>query len=336
MGVCLFSNAQNADPCCTIIGINPGTNSVTARNNATGQLFTFRAEPLDIQNLKLNDAVTTNESFTYVTAINKIPKQYFAGPINLLQVKSTGASGLVQLNYEEPCCKIVAIENAEPCCSRVTAQNSSSGNIFQFMIPKEMSASIKSGEPVYTETIAGFPSYAIFQSRYNSTTAATNVFAFAIEPPRVPGGGLLLGDNWVMNAVTGIDESFGRLNTNFPDDVEWGIDIYTNPDRSFMMNRNPTEKQKYYDMAPGNYDFKLNNVMVTNVPVERGKETRIKAGYLKVSSDKDWSLLDPSQTTVLYSAKMPKKIALPVGNYFLKKDGQVSSVVIRDGETAEN
>jgi hypothetical protein len=334
IGVASSAYSQDSTPCCTIIGINPGTNSITARNNATGQLFTFRAEPLDMQNLKLSDAVTTNESFTYVTAINKLPKQYFAGPVNLLQVKSKDALGLVNLNYEEPCCKIITIENSDPCCNRVSAQNSSSGNIFQFTIPKEMAAFIKKGDPVYTETVQGFAPYAIIQNRYNSTTAATNVFAFTIDAPQMPGTGLLISDSWVMTQLNNVDGDFGKLNTDFPDDVEWGIDIYTHPDRTLMMNRNPKEKQKSYDMAPGNYDFKLNNVMVTNVPVEKGKETRLKAGYLKINAEENWSLLDASQATVLYSGTTAKTIALPVGSYFLKKAGQTYALNIRDGETS--
>lgn len=334
IGLAITGYSQDTTSCCTIIGINPGTNSVTARNNTSGQLFTFRAEPADIANLKLNDAVTTNESFTYVTAINNIRKQYFAGPVNLMQVKSADASGLVMLKYEEPCCRIVTIENAEPCCSRISAQQTSSGNIFQFIVPKALASTIKTGDAVYSETISSGP-HAIVQTMYNSNTGASNVFAFPVEQPGTLSGGLILNDNWVMIPVTGMDGNFGRLNTTFPDDVEWGIDIYTRPDRKLMMNRNPKEKQNYYDMEPGNYDFKLNNVMVANVPVEKGKETRLKAGYLVIKTDNNWSLTDNIKNSVIYSGYGKKKIALPVGTYQLKQGAEYIPVIIKDGAVTE-
>lgn len=325
--------AQDQEPCCVIIGINPGSNSVTARNNSTGQLFTFRAEPLDIQHLKLQDAVTTNESYTYVTGINKIRKQYFAGPINLIQPKSEGASGLVNLEYEKPCCTIVNIESLEPCCSMITAQNKKSGDTWQFKVSKELGATLKTGEPVYTQTIPGFNEHAIVQSMYLSNTGVTNIFSFPVEVGRIGSSGMLSGDKWIMSNATDLTGNFGRLNTSFPQDVEWGIDVYAHPDRSAIANNKPEKNKKNYQFAPGNYDFRLNNVWVKNVPIERGKETRLKTGVLHINTTAEWNLIDVAGSDVITSGAGIKMLALPVGNYQVKLNGEVQNVSIKDGET---
>ena len=81
----IINHPINAQPCCRVIGVNPATNSVTVVNNANSRLFMFRASAADIQTININDAVTTNTSYSYVLAVNEKPRQYFVGPVNFVQ-----------------------------------------------------------------------------------------------------------------------------------------------------------------------------------------------------------------------------------------------------------
>jgi hypothetical protein len=328
----IVNGQDSTAACCTIIGINPGTYSVTARNNSSGQLFMFRAEPLDIENLKLNDAVTTNNSNTYVSYINGIRKQYFVGPVNLSQQKSDNATGLVNLNYTEPCCKIITTDPN----GVINVQNKTTGETFSFHAIPEVAKTLKSGDLVYTETLAGSQNYVLLQSPYKSLNGILSVYAYPFDRSAVNNNSVLSSSNWSLAPVAEITENVGRLNTNFQPGAEWGIDIYTHPAHKPVLYKKPTSNETYYEMVPGNYTFKLNNVSVSNVPVEKGKETKLKVGYLNISKDGAWALYDDSKATNLYSGTMSKKLALPVGNYQLKINNDYMPISIREGEVSNN
>lgn len=142
-------------------------------------------------------------------------------------------------------------------------------------------------------------------------------------------------EKWVIHPVENMKGVLGRLNTNFPVDVEWTLDVRTTENK-FITNRSGFSRHgSFYDIAPGRYFFRLNTITVENVPIEKGKETRLKAGYLSVVSGGDWNLYDESMQKFHTSGNKPKKIALPVGNYQLKLGGQFFPLVVKDGETVE-
>ncbi|HQY12581.1 MAG TPA: hypothetical protein PK133_10230 [Ferruginibacter sp.] len=142
-------------------------------------------------------------------------------------------------------------------------------------------------------------------------------------------------EKWVITPVTAMKGVLGRLNTDFPAEVEWTMDVRTTEDK-FITNRSGSGRHgSYYDIAPGNYYFRLNTITVPDVPIEKGKETRLKAGYLSVVSEGNWSLYSESKEKFHTSGNKPKKIALPVGNYQLKLGGQYFPLVINDGKTVE-
>lgn len=317
------ATAQPAsDPCCRVIGINPATNAATVVNNITGQLFMFRASPADIQAMNINDAITTNGSYTYVTAINISQRQYFVGPLNFLQKTDNTAKGLVNINFGNPCCILVNIGNP------VIVQNTISGNIFALPIPQELSSALKTGDRIYTTTIKN-DNFGIIQT-YASNTGAPSVFVFPVNNEFRTA---ITAESWEIYAVDGLKEGLGRLNTDFPDGVEWGIDIYTAPGQKLIRNRLIRDKQLFYPMKPGNYSFKLNLINVPSVPVEAGKETRLKAGYLNIKTGGIWNIYNETKTKLYISNSQPKKLALPAGKYQLKLGGNFSPIEIRDGET---
>lgn len=139
---------------------------------------------------------------------------------------------------------------------------------------------------------------------------------------------------WVITAVPAMKGVLGRLNTKFPEGVEWAIDIRTTEDK-FITNRSFVNKQDHHDLAPGMYYFRLNTITVQNVPVEKGKETRLKAGYLHIVSDGRWEIRNESKEKFHTSGNKPKKMALPIGRYQLKLGEQFFPIEIKDEEVLE-
>ncbi|MGK2861109.1 MAG: hypothetical protein ACSLE0_04205, partial [Chitinophagaceae bacterium] len=92
---------------------------------------------------------------------------------------------------------------------------------------------------------------------------------------------------------------------------------------------------KTYTIAPGEYRFVLTTVPIDNVPIRKGHETRLKAGFLNLVSEGDWHLYDESKGKAYTSGNKPVKIVLPVGSYQIKLGTQFFPVIIKDGTTVE-
>ncbi|MFN2458677.1 MAG: hypothetical protein ABR502_10775, partial [Chitinophagaceae bacterium] len=138
-------------------------------------------------------------------------------------------------------------------------------------------------------------------------------------------------NKWVISTAN-MKGVLGRLNTTFPADVEWSILIKATDDK-FITSRSGFSKHgPSYDLAPGMYNFRLNTITVENVPIERGKATRLKAGYLNIVSEGHWEIYNEAKQKLHTTGNKPKKIALPVGNYQLKLGGAFFPVNIKDGE----
>ncbi len=165
-------------------------------------------------------------------------------------------------------------------------------------------------------------------------------------PPEVTGGNLNNNNNadnnnssgkeaekWVITPVSTMKGVLGRLDINFPQDIERNILIYQPADKKFITS--VSRNDKIYTMAPGQYRFTLTNVPVDNVPIQKGHETRLKAGFLNIVSEGDWHLYNDTKETAYTSGNKPKKLPLPIGNYQLKLGLDFYPVVIKDGETVE-
>ena len=63
-----------AEPCCSIVGIDPANKTVYARNFKTGKLFSFRVNETDIKTIKLKDPVIAGTDLT-VSSINGVVKK---------------------------------------------------------------------------------------------------------------------------------------------------------------------------------------------------------------------------------------------------------------------
>jgi hypothetical protein len=340
------------EPCCNVIGVNTTNNTVIARNNITGRLFAFKVDAMDIKAVKVKDAVTADAGMNVVTAVNGAVRKYNAEPVNHTKlnyaepvnaIKKTTAepvnagkisldpvNGIVQINWQEPCCAIVQIDNLEPCCNVVTAKNKTTGATIKFKAPALVLGSVKVGDPVYAEPCCNM---AIVQSSYQGNGGQLNSFGYPIEGSS--GNEENASAKWVITTAN-MKGVLGRLNTAFPSDVEWSVDIRASADNKFITNRSGFSKHgPAQDIAPGMYNFQLNTILVENVPIERGKETRLKTGVLQIVSEGDWEIRNETKEKFHTSGNKPKKIALPVGSYQLVLGGQFFPVVIKDGATVE-
>ncbi len=325
--------AQNPlEPCCAVVGVNSANNTVIARDNSTGRLFAFKVDAMDIKAISLKDAVTINSDARAVTALNGAMRKYNAEPINTVKFNpSTSGNGIVQINWQEPCCSIIQIDRLEPCCGVVTAKDKNTGTISQFKAPVLVLSSVKVGDPVYMDPCCNT---AIVQSSYQGNEGQMNSFGYPIESGNGNNDGQASA-KWVISPAN-MKGVLGRLNTRFPSDVEWTVEIRSGADNKFITSRSGFSNHgPSHDIGPAIYNFQLNSILVENVPIERGKETRLKTGVLQIVSGGDWEIRNESKEKFHTSGNKPKKFALPVGSYQLKLGGQFYPIVIKDGATVE-
>ncbi len=87
------------------------------------------------------------------------------------------------------------------------------------------------------------------------------------------------------------------------------------------------------DLLPGNYDIKLNGVLLTGVEVNRQMDSTIRCGALSVnlSDGSFWAVYDEAQETRFNSAYGSATIALPIGVYAVSIAGGWLRIEIVDG-----
>ena len=181
--------------------------------------------------------------------------------------------------------------------------------------------------------------YSFCEGAYSLHNQVGNTTGMVANNAGTPQGDSMSGKKddlkWDITAVPNMKGVLGRLNTQFPADVDWSIDI-RNTENKFITNRSSYSKHgNAQEVAPGTYNFELNSITVENVPIEKGKLTRLKTGVLNIVSQGNWELYDDTQKKFQTSGNKPKKFALPVGNYQLKLGGQFFPVVIKDGKVEE-
>lgn len=183
--------------------------------------------------------------------------------------------------------------------------------------------------------------YSFCENAYSVQNQIDNVTGAVANNASTPNEDSLAGRSTVTNLkyeitpATTMRGVLGRLNTQFAPDVDWSIDI-RNRENKFITNRSSYSKHgNAQEVAPGVYNFEMNHILVENVPIEKGKVTRLKAGILNIVSEGNWELYDETEKKFRTSGNKPKKFALPVGTYRLKLGGQFYTVVMKDGKEEE-
>lgn len=137
-------------------------------------------------------------------------------------------------------------------------------------------------------------------------------------------------EKWVITPVAGMKGELGRLNMNFPAGVDWNIWIYTQADNKFVNSFYPIHKKQSFNLSPGEYRIKLGDVTVENVSIQKGKETRIRAGVLNVADESSWDLYDDLKENIITTNTRPQKMVLPVGFYQIKIGENYTQIEIKD------
>jgi len=134
---------------------------------------------------------------------------------------------------------------------------------------------------------------------------------------------------WVINKVNAKTDN-GNLVVDLPKDTEWDITIFTAGSSKVLSN---TMLQKEFALSPGSYDLEINHIKITGVPVEKGNNTRLKAGVLHILNKTPWTLYDEAKQNVLINSSSAEKRGLPIGKYNLSIKEQYHDIEIKDGKT---
>lgn len=137
-------------------------------------------------------------------------------------------------------------------------------------------------------------------------------------------------EKYEMNPDSSLTGSTGRVYLDLSANVECVIFIYNAGTNKEIAG---TTKDRQFFLAPGRYDIKISSVKMEQIEVQKGMDTRIKAGILNVSSPTAWALYDENKKIRIIGSSGAKKIGLPVGNYQLQTSGSFHPVTIKDGET---
>ncbi len=156
-------------------------------------------------------------------------------------------------------------------------------------------------------------------------TCSICLSAFAqIDTPKKPNPGE--SDKWEI--IKGSPKAIkSKLFVSLPADAHWDMTIYAAGSKKVLSN---TLLKKEFSLLPGSYDVEINKIRITGVPVEKGNNTRIKAGVLHITTPDAWTLYDETHQTVLINTYAEQKRGLPVGKYILSINNQVQAIEIKD------
>jgi len=137
-------------------------------------------------------------------------------------------------------------------------------------------------------------------------------------------------EKWVISS-SGLKGATGTLTVDLPADATWNVYILTTEDKGLVNTYNTAS----HTLLPRKYNIHLTKLPVNGVPVQKGMNTRLKAGVLNVVTTGQWGIWDESQTKNYSTYYSPTKLGLPVGKYAISISGQFQTVEIKDGEVTE-
>jgi hypothetical protein len=138
-------------------------------------------------------------------------------------------------------------------------------------------------------------------------------------------------EKWVINKVNEKSDN-GKLFIDLPKETEWDITIFAAGSSKVLSN---TMLQKEFTLSPGNYDLEIDHIKITGVPVEKGNNTRLKAGVLHIPNKTPWTLYDEAKQKVLINSSSTEARGLPIGKYKLTIKEEDHDIEIKDGKTVK-
>ncbi|HEV8082879.1 MAG TPA: hypothetical protein VGP55_06745 [Chitinophagaceae bacterium] len=140
------------------------------------------------------------------------------------------------------------------------------------------------------------------------------------------------GSTEMSEIMFGKNMATGTINVAVPLNVDYTIEIYNLPDHTLLYNSN---QQRNFSLFPGIYDIGISGIIVKNIQIDKGMDTRIKAGTFSMNYHISWNLYDENKLKILYKSSLPVKIEIPKGIYQLEINGLFNQVEIKDKETLE-
>jgi len=138
-------------------------------------------------------------------------------------------------------------------------------------------------------------------------------------------------EKWIINKVNEKSDN-GKLFIDLPKETEWDITIYAAGSSKVLSN---TMLQKEFTLSPGSYDLEINHIKIAGVPVEKGNNTRLKAGMLHIPNKTPWTLYDEAKQKVLINSSSTEIRGLPIGKYKLTIKEEDHDIEIKDGKTVK-
>ena len=138
-------------------------------------------------------------------------------------------------------------------------------------------------------------------------------------------------EKWVINKVNEKSDN-GNLFVELPKDTKWDMTIYAADSSKVLSN---TMLQQNFPLPPGSYDLEINHIWVKGVPVEKGNNTRLRTGILKIRNKTPWTLYDEAKQKVLINGSSEEIRGLPIGKYKLTIEDQDHDFEIKDGKTVK-
>ncbi len=346
LACCLFAGASYAQkpgqlssvPCCEIVGINTAKGIITSRSTTTGKVQQFKTSAAGLKNLRMGDRLSVQNG--KIIAVNETGYEPINGivsgnqtgfePINEMEGEKTDAGHKDVIELE-----IVSLQvnDISPCCEIVTVKNRTTGQIHSFKTMGGIGRTLTLGQPVTLQN-----GYAMVQAGATASAAQKGWYAFkagmdslTVKQKSVEGND---AEKWVITP-SGAKGATGSVSITLPDGLEWHLDIKSSDDKALGKWDDRWNNKKTISLKPGEYNIFFTYIPILGVPVQKGMNTRLKAGILDVVTTGQWQIWNEEKTKVHVVYYKPSKIGLPIGKYNIQLAGQYQAIEIKEGEVTE-
>lgn len=143
-------------------------------------------------------------------------------------------------------------------------------------------------------------------------------------------------DKWEIKRNPDLKGAMGRITIRVPEKSVYSLTVFkAGTDEKSAYRYIGTE----FLLLPGKYDTRWwdnSNWRLSDIPVRRGMDTRIRAGMLNLNlSGTSWVIYDETKTILIEQGYSVWRVGLPIGKYYVKVNNDFAEVVIKDGEVTE-
>jgi len=253
-----------------------------------------------------------------------------------------------RVDRAEPCCNIVSINGL---ASTATAKNTVTGQILTFAVPdKTMLQSLRVGQAIYFDSetqkvsltygepcceiippdgVRGAVTSAIPAQESRAGAGSTGTQTGLLQPTALEPCCEIVAD-------AALNSHIGKVVANFPAGVDLGA---TTVD---VLKAGTNEKVGGWfgsgnlAVAPGTYDVKIFNKVVSGVVVQGGHDTQVKVGAirLKGGANSYADILDSDATTKI-TGGYGLSVGLPAGNYSVRTGAGTEQIAVQAGKVTE-